>query len=788
MASEPVFVPRELRDSLYAFPQGMNAGIAPILLPKTQLSFLTNGTCRGDFPYHRPPYRKINLSFLAGLDPAVFTRILFQGAGYMHPYSGSDCLMLSAAGRLFQIIPDAIGNATVTEQTIAADANPATQPQVWMWQAEKWLIINDGVSNPIFFDGTTSKRSAPAGNNLTAKNLDDPNTGSMLAAGLQITIVGSPSVMSFSNTPVAGQPVSGASFPAGAAADSITIKCRANCGNTFNSPANGTQVVIGSDVWVVIATEGFSGGSPTFARMAIRNVTAIAAGVTYTPATTIFNCTSSGDVISSAVLPAAGSGTPFNILASASYVGAFPGTVLIGGFNFQITAATASPQAQLPPGRMGAYVAGRNWICMPDGVTFVGSDIVGDSASTPAGTAPLYLESVLNMSQNAQIASGGAFTVPASLGPITAMVGTPTLDASLGQGPLEVFTATQVFSVNAPADRADWIKITYPIQSVSLLGAGATGQWSTTSANNDTLFRSLDGIRSLILARRDFNVWGNVPYSEEVEPIIVADNVALLNFSSSIVFDNRGIWTANPVQTPYGVYHNRLISLNFDPVSSLAGKTPSIYDGVWTGINVLQLVTGVFSGTQRGFAFVLNINTNEIELWEIQLTPPDPDFLPQDELPQAIAAVQNFDNGVDAIPMSMIFPPIFGQEASPKREYLRLDNGEIYVDHFTGTATFEMWYKPDDYPFWTLWLKWSETASPQAVGFPQFKPRMGLGTPSGTPCDGTTNRPLREGYSFQLKLIVTGNARFKGGRFSAITIPQPKYASMNCDPIKAPSP
>jgi len=39
------------------------------------------------------------------------------------------------------------------------DVNPALRNQVWMLQAEKWMIIQDGQSVPIFFDGASSRRS-----------------------------------------------------------------------------------------------------------------------------------------------------------------------------------------------------------------------------------------------------------------------------------------------------------------------------------------------------------------------------------------------------------------------------------------------------------------------------------------------------------------------------------------------------------------------------------------------------------------------------------------------------
>jgi hypothetical protein len=64
-------------------------------------------------------------------------------------------LRVSIAGRILEITPGDT-TATVTDLTIGGDPNPSTPLQVWMWQAEKWTITNDGSSKPIFTDETTN--------------------------------------------------------------------------------------------------------------------------------------------------------------------------------------------------------------------------------------------------------------------------------------------------------------------------------------------------------------------------------------------------------------------------------------------------------------------------------------------------------------------------------------------------------------------------------------------------------------------------------------------------------
>lgn len=788
MPLNPEFKSVELSDSVFSFPQGMHAGISPILLPKTQLAFLTNGTVRGDFPVHRPAFRRMALTFSDNISQFHFQAGKFQGAGMFNPVAAGDSLLCSIGGNIFQITPSpGAAQATAFQINPPNGPNPSTPDQVWIFQTEQWAIINDGGSIPIIVDGNTSRRSSTGGFTLNVTNINDTHGGTTYPAGTTAIVpqvIGNPMFLfeqSVQRCPPPGfvvNQVPSYSWPGGLAAGSTVTFL-----NAGGAPQIGAQVIIGNDVWTVTAvnvwrltTDFACASGPLYIWFNATNNLALANATAYTNNQPIYTGVTA-QTTGAFLVPSPTNSNSISV--SIPYNVPIPGVIFINGFAYTVNGinSAASFAAEPPPGRMGCNAGGRTWICLPDGKSYIASDLTGDQSS---GTVNFnYTDAVLHFTENTLIAFGGSFRVPSNTGNIAAMIPTATMDSSLGTGPIEVFTPTMIWANNAPTDRSTWQNITYPIQSVSLLGAGGLSQWSTVNVNSDTMFRALDGIRSLVLSRRDFDVWGNVPYSEEVEPVIVSDNVNLLQFCSSVIFDNRLLMTANPQQHKQGVYHNRLIALNFDPVSGLTGKAPSVYDGIWTGLNVLQLVTGTFNNVWRCFAFVLDLSTATpaIELWEILLQPPDPDFLPIDQLTQWSDPNVNFDNGTEPIPMAIQFPLLtFGQTDPKNMAYLRLDNGEIYVDHMSGTVEFQLWYKPDDYPYWTLWFQWVEVAEPTFTGFPKFRPRMGVGTPSGDPCDPETNRPLREGYRFQLKLIIIGNARFKGGKFSAITIPQPKYA------------
>lgn len=423
---------------------------------------------------------------------------------------------------------------------------------------------------------------------------------------------------------------------------------------------------------------------------------------------------------------------------------------------------------ELPPGRMGVYGMGRNAMSLVDGKSYIISDIVGASS----GSQPYnYRDSVLKIVENNYLAGGGFFSVPGSIGDIRAMIYAAILDTSLGQGPLMVFTHSNVFSCQTPVDRLTWQDVTNPLQTQALIGNGALGQNSTITANSDIIFRSIEGIRSETLARREFQTWGNVPISSEVSIVLLRDSTDLLRFGSALNWDNRLLMTASPVLLEgVGIYFRSFVVINYDPISSLRGKSESVYDGVWTGLNTLQLVTGEFRERPRAFSFTWNVNTSNLELYEL---------LKNEDTSK--------DNGTSDIVMEIRSASLFNYpDTDPKhRELKQLMDGEIYVDSIRPgtTASFQAYYKPDQWPCFVPWFEWETCASTSGNPDvkPQFRPRMGLGEPSPIPCDETTNRPLRNAYSFQFRLIFT-NCKFLGARFKAVTIPQDSFAPQTCLP------
>jgi len=272
------------------------------------------------------------------------------------------------------------------------------------------------------------------------------------------------------------------------------------------------------------------------------------------------------------------------------------------------TTARQAGIGEIPVGEIGAYGWGRIWISRPGGRTYEGGNLA-------YGTT-LSRSDILGWDENDFLNEGGSFAVPYNAGPITSMSFLATQDTSLGQGPLIIGTPNMVFSNQAPVDRTVWKNLRNPIQTIALLESGPEGGRCFVQIDGDIWYRSLDGIRSFIVARRSFGIPGNVPLSRELADVLKYDDGAMLRFGAGLYFDNRFLCTTGPMRTDLGIIHKGLAVVNFDLLSSMGQKSPSAWEGIWTGLDVLALSKARISGIERAYAIVAGCD--DIEFWELK--------------------------------------------------------------------------------------------------------------------------------------------------------------------------
>lgn len=808
---------RLLYDALSSFAGGVNSDVEPLLLDRNTLSWMTNGTVRGGYAKPRPA--RI-------LRKTVEATGLFQGAGYYRPDYGPSELAAQIGGRLFSF---PVNGNTITEVdiTVPGDPNDGATSQVWMFQAEKWLIVTDGsTKNPIFYDGVTSRRSygpsvvlgvATAFNPATPPpigetvqlTLNDPYEGPfnvpVLFNGeyyLVVSSTGPTPAYSVRLTAIAA--VVGATVPSGSTVEirpdrvsynsavgtvqNGVVPGKVSTSLSFAAPHNlaltDTVVMVRNfgafpapltETWTVESII-----SPTQALLATPPKPFPYAGLlgtipiqivkknTTDPTVAIGNTTVSfpnppdnGTVDITLDTPYTGAAGQVVWIADDQYTieslgGGSPSTTL---YLQNLTDTSVAPYTnpsdvlsipELPPGRMGAYGIGHVALNLIDGHSYIYGDVVGGPSGTPIYD---YRDAVLKTTENDFLAGGGSFRIPNTGELITSFTIAPVLDASYGQGPLQIGTPISVYTCDIPTSPQAFEDLTNPILTQALIGKGPVSQNGTIIANSDTLYRSGLGFDSLIYGRRDFQTgWGNTPISTEVNRSIEGEDKSLISFTSAATFDNRLLATVQMASSSRGVYSQGIVALNFDPVSSLRGKAPSIWEGEWEDGNVMQYVTGNFSGVERCFQFAFNPETLQIEIWE-QLRSDSAD---------------KFDNGTDRITWSIETPCIFHPDKrSADLPIVRLANGKIHLDEVSGTVDVAVQYRPDYSATWVDWHSFTvSSATPDG-----YKTPIGLGEPRVNSCAPENNRPSRSGRFFQLKITVTGQCKIMGAEFAACQEP-----------------
>lgn len=409
---------------------------------------------------------------------------------------------------------------------------------------------------------------------------------------------------------------------------------------------------------------------------------------------------------------------------------------------------------EIPTGNVMAYTMGRLAVSLPNKTSFrIGDLVFGD------GT----IASLLRFTENEDLNTGGevvtrVFGSPfPNTGEIRAMKAMAMNDTSLGQGPLIVGTPGVVFSVDLPFDRAVWKQMTSPLKTVNPI-LGPLAQDSTILINGDLWYRSVDGIRSYIQAVRDFNSYSNTPVSRELGDLLEKDNQKYLEFGSAALWNNYAIWTISPRKSSMGTIHDGLAVINFDGVSNLRQRTPPSWDGIWTGLNILKVVSGVVDNQQRCFVFALNAD-NEIELWEL-----DDTALYDGENSRIERVIEtpayNFGDG-------------FG--------FKELQSGELFIEDVQGEVDITVRYRPDQHPCWVTWDSFddicatmsdclSSGATPRNLR-PQYRSKLRLPQPSDD-FDEINGRKYRTGYEFQTRIEITGNATLNKDRLLAKPMPE----------------
>jgi hypothetical protein len=434
------------------------------------------------------------------------------------------------------------------------------------------------------------------------------------------------------------------------------------------------------------------------------------------------------------------------------------------------------PPPFLPTGTAMQYFMGRVWVAS-GGRQYMGGDIVRG----PNGTAPYLLtDSILHSVENTYLSGGGAFTLPTNAGNIRALAKTSALDSSTGEGQLYISSRKTIYRLNVPVDRAAWVLAVepkLPLQTVAQINYGGVSDRSFVEHNGDLFYQTMEpGVRSLVLAVRYFNLWGNTGISKNETRCLNFVDRSLLRFSTGIELDNRLLQSTLPIQTPVGVAHQGIMPLDFDIISSLEDKSQNniqpAWEGMLEGLDVLQLFQGDFGGRQRGFAVVYSRVSLQIEVWELTDS-------------------SRTDNGDNRVSWYFETPSLDWKNVFKLKE---LETVELWFDSFSGTVEFEAYTRPDQHACWYFLHAWKHCSArnckedatnllPCVYPTQEFcqteMPSFTLPKPSGV-CNRVTGRPISWGYQHQLKIVVKGYCRFRGYLMHALEKDKAPWQNIVC--------
>lgn len=367
---------------------------------------------------------------------------------------------------------------------------------------------------------------------------------------------------------------------------------------------------------------------------------------------------------------------------------------------------------------------------------------------------------LLGFTETTFLNEGGSTAIPSFMGLPIAIQFLPAQDSATGVGECLIFGQRGVESFFLSIPRDQWKESQF--QRTALLETGACSHRCVAVVNQDVWFRDhFTGWRSYRQARAQIGQWAQIPMSTNVRKWIDSETANLLNYCSAIEFDNRLITTVTPYWNLGRPYHNGLLALDFDVISSFGQTSGPAWDGHWSnrtmdpldGLKVLQLVKGVFNGRDRAFAFVMNnIRWNYlIELYPI---------------------AEGKDTAGPITSRLITRAMDFDREFNEKKLY----GGDLWIDEVSQPTSVSVYYRPDQFedfqPITTFDVNPVGTAQEITPGgVPTirklFAPRRSFKKALDTGDSTFTKRILRRFYEVQAKIQWTGRARMRKLRMHA---------------------
>jgi hypothetical protein len=264
----------------------------------------------------------------------------------------------------------------------------------------------------------------------------------------------------------------------------------------------------------------------------------------------------------------------------------------------------------------------------------------------------------------------------------------------------------------------------------------------------------------LLTAVRYFQQWSNPLLSSNEDRILSLVNTSLLGWSNSVFFATRRLKCTLPQETPYGVVFPAIMPLDLTTISTLETQDPPNWEGHYEGLNILKIDVATFGTQQRCFAAVLSPTVpGQMEVWENVVGQIGDQSATQNNRIEWQATLCSFT---------------WGNEFEMKE----LQGAELWFDQLQGPVDVLVEYCPDGSSCFYPWAAFTicsaadstQLASPAEYPVITFQPgvKKPLMLPHPPEATGESNhRPAYQGYEFQPRITVRGQARLRGVRLHA---------------------
>lgn len=364
-------------------------------------------------------------------------------------------------------------------------------------------------------------------------------------------------------------------------------------------------------------------------------------------------------------------------------------------------------------------------------------------------------QSALRFEETMYLSGGGAHALPSEMGFVSGMSAFRNSATGTGYGSLLVFGRNGVSAFDMSLARSSWT--TQQLSSVLFFGAGTMSPWSIVMANDDVLYRSQDGLRSIrytqaMTASQSSLSLANVPLSNEVKEYMQNEVSAALSLVSASFADNRFLMTAVGSSVPR--QFKALISLDWANMYTLSELSKPAYDGIWTGLPFVRVLSAMQDG--RPFNFIVAKDSAIYRVDEsVYSDYAPPKYVPNEDIDLPPVAVPQ-EKLIESRVVTGYLAPSTSSDSSDYVNQKKLKWLELRVSELRRSTTFKVYFRPKGYSLWNQ-IGAEQTIVVPPGSLPQGRRKLRFAvTEAFTQCDPATKTLVFSGVEFQFAIQWTG--------------------------------